>query len=469
MPDGGAPAAIWQPKEPVVPKSVRGPIRTAKWIVLGLLLVIYYGAPWLRWDRGPHAPDQAILIDLPARRAFFFFFEIWPQEIYVVTGILILMAIGLFFVTALAGRVWCGWACPQTVWTDLYLAVERLVEGDRARRLRLLASPWSLGRIARHAVKHAIWLVIAALTGGAWVLYFNDAPTVTAEILRLEAGYPVWATIGLLTFSTYLLAGWARENVCTFMCPYARFQSAMLDQDSLIVAYRAHRGEPRGKHKAGEAWDGRGHCIDCRQCVEVCPTGIDIRDGLQMSCIQCGLCVDACNNIMARVGLPKGLVGFATQANLEAEAAGRKPVWHWLRARTVLYGVIYATAGLALLGVLLFRSPLELTVLPDRNPLFVRLSDGAIRNGYTVRILNKTNEPQSVAVTVEGIEGAHLSLLEAPAGSVALRPDAAATLRAFVTVPKGAYRGPGEIGFVVADPSRGLARRQTVRFEGPPR
>lgn len=464
--------AVWSARPPVFPKRVQGPIRRAKWAILVVLLAIYWGVPWLRFDRGPFAPDQAILIDLPGRKAYFLWFEIWPQEIYIITGLLIVMAIGLFFVTALFGRVWCGFACPQTVWTDLFMLVERWVEGDRVQRMRLDKAPWSGRKVGLRTLKHAAWIVIGMATGGAWVLYFNDAPTVVPRLITGEAGSAVYITIGLLTFSTYLMAGWARENICTFMCPYARFQSAMFDRDTLVVSYRDWRGEKRGKHKAGESWEGRGHCIDCRQCVEVCPTGIDIRDGLQMSCISCGLCIDACNNIMDRVDLPRGLIGYDTERNAELAKAGwQRRSWNFLRLRTVGYFVIFAVAGAAVLWSLMAREPLEASVLADRNPLFVRLSDGDLRNSYTLKLLNKTNAPQQVTVRLDGLARGELTLLghegEATA-QVTLAPDTVAALRVFVRLDADQWPGqPIDYHFVIDDAANGLTVTTPARFEGP--
>ncbi|RJF88764.1 cytochrome c oxidase accessory protein CcoG [Oleomonas cavernae] len=462
---------LWFARPPVVPKKVKGPFRRIKWAVMTVLLAIYWGVPWLRFDRGPFAPDQAVLIDLPGRKAYFLWFEIWPQEIYIITGLLIVAAIGLFFVTAMLGRVWCGFACPQTVWTDLFMMVERWVEGDRAQRLRLAKAPWTVSKIAQRLAKHSLWIAIGLATGGAWILYFNDAPTVMPQLFLGTAGAGVYITIGLLTFSTYLLAGWARESVCTFMCPYARFQSAMFDRDTLVVSYRDWRGEKRGKHKAGDGWEGRGHCIDCRQCVEVCPTGIDIRGGLQMSCISCGLCVDACDGIMDKVGLPHGLIGYDTERNMALGAAGKPRQWHFIRLRTLGYFVVFAAAGAAVLWALLARSPLEASVLPDRNPLFVRLSDGDLRNGYTLKLLNKTNQPQHIIISLDGLAQGQLTVLghegEA-APSLELAPDTVAALRLFVRLDTDQWAGePIDYHFNIHDAARDLTVTTPARFEGP--
>ena len=299
---------LFEKQERIYPKRVQGKLRNLKWFIMVITLGIYYLTPFIRWDRGPYAPDQAVLIDLERGRAYWFWIEIWPQEIYILTGILILAAIGLFFVTSLLGRVWCGYFCFQTVWTDLFVWVERLVQGDRVKRKRLREGPWTFEKMYKLAITHTIWLAIAWWTAGSVVLYFNDAPALVMSFFRFDVSPTVLGFMIGLTFSTYLMAGFAREQVCNFMCPYARFQSAMFDKDTLIIGYDESRGEARGKHKKGDDWEGRGHCIDCSACVKVCPAGIDIRDGLQMECIACGLCVDACNNIMEKVDLPKGLI-----------------------------------------------------------------------------------------------------------------------------------------------------------------
>ena len=412
---------FFKKREKIYPRRVWGKYRKLKWIAMAVLLTIYYGAPWLRWDRGAESPDQAILIDLHHTRAYFFGIEIWPQEVYYITGILILAAVGLFFVTSLFGRVWCGYACPQTVWTDLFVWVERIIQGDRNARKKLDDGPWNFEKIRKKFLTHLIWLIIGLCTGGAWVFYFNDAPTLMDQILHADVPNNVAAWIIGLTFSTYLMAGFAREQVCTYMCPYARFQSAMFDKDTLIIAYDQERGEPRGKWKkkneylaqaAGKATyqaeasgllaeaksaakTKAGHCIDCDSCVVVCPMGIDIREGLQMECIACGLCVDACDSVMEKIGLPKGLIRYDTES--------KKPFTP-LRPRTYWYTTIITLVGCLMLYNLITRSPLEVNVIHDRNPLFVKLSDGGIRNGYIVHLLNKSHADVTYALTVTGID-----------------------------------------------------------------
>lgn len=389
-----APIQLFKKQQKIYPRRVWGRFRKLKWVAMVTLLTIYYGAPWLRWYRGPQSPDQAILIDLNRTRAYFFGIEIWPQEVYYITGILILAAVGLFFVTSLFGRVWCGYACPQTVWTDLFVWVERIVQGDRNARKKLDESRWTFEKIRKKGLTHLIWLLIGLCTGGAWVFYFNDAPTLLDQIVHFDVPWSVGGWILGLTFSTYLMAGFAREQVCTYMCPYSRFQSAMFDKDTLIIAYDETRGEPRGKHKAGESWEGKGHCIDCNSCVVVCPMGIDIRHGLQMECIACGLCVDACDNVMEKVGLPKGLIRYDTESGNKINL---------LRPRTLWYAGILSLVGCLMLYSLLTRAPLELSVVHDRNPLFVKLSDGSVRNGYNITIINKSHEDKIFALSVSGI------------------------------------------------------------------
>ncbi|MGE3623680.1 MAG: cytochrome c oxidase accessory protein CcoG [Bdellovibrionales bacterium] len=428
----------------IYPRDTWGRYRLLKWLAMAVLLAIYYFVPWIRWDRGPHAPDQAVLIDMPARRAYFFFIEIWPQEVFYIAGILILAAVGLFFATSLLGRVWCGYACPQTVWTDLFIKVEHFFQGDRNARMKLDKSPLSFNKIGRKGLTHLTWIVIGLCTGGAWVFYFNDAPTLADQIVHFDVPWNVAVWIFGLTLSTYIMAGYAREQVCTYMCPYARFQSAMFDKDTLIIGYDAARGEPRQSHKAGASWEGRGHCIDCGQCVAVCPMGIDIRNGLQMECIACGLCVDACNDIMKKVDLPGGLIRYDTEHNQKARDAARlrnvpfRDRLRLLRPRTFWYSFLLLLVGGIMIAGLLTRSPFELHALHDRNPLVVRLSAGSLRNSYTVKILNKTHEDHAYALGVEGLPQAELKVEGAghldPANLNVLA-DSVGQFRVLLTVP----------------------------------
>ncbi len=463
---------LYQSRVRIHPKLARGTFRKLKWAAMGILLGIYYGLPWIRWDRGPGAASQAVLVDFPNRRFYFFFIEIWPQEVYYITGLLIIAAVGLFLATSLFGRVWCGFACPQTIWTDLFIAVERMVEGDRNKRLKLDKRPWTADKIAKKVVKHAVWLVIAMSTGGAWIFYFHDAPTLARDLFAFQAPATAYIFLTLLTATTYLLAGFAREQVCTFMCPWPRIQAAMIDEDTLTVTYRSDRGEPRGPHKKGEPWEGRGHCIDCRQCVAVCPMGIDIRDGAQLECIQCALCIDACNGVMEKIGLPKGLIAYDTDRSVAARKAGEPPRYHLLRLRTVAYAlIIVLVSGIMLYG-LTHRTVLELNVLRDRNPLFVTLSNGDTRNGYTLKVLNKKSTARTFTLGLEAPQTAKLKVIglpesDTPAFTVA--PDTLRALRVFVTLPPQSLAGPSTpIAFTVTDAQDGTrARYESVFLGGP--
>jgi polyferredoxin len=414
--------ALYKKREKIHPKRAKGFFRRLKWIVMAVTLTIYYLTPWLRWDRGPGAPDQAVLIDFPERRFYFFFIEIWPQEVYYLTGLLIMAGIGLFLMTSIAGRVWCGYACPQTVWTDLFLVVERAVEGDRNARIRLDQAPWSFGKLRKRVTKHAIWLFIAVATGGAWVFYFADAPTLAVQLLHLQAPQTAYATIGVLTFTTYLFGGLMREQVCTYMCPWPRIQGAMLDEESLVVTYHGWRGEPRGKHLKGQGAGKLGDCVDCNASVVVCPMGVDIRDGQQLECITCALCIDACNGVMAKLG----------------------------RAAT--------------------RSDLDISVLHDRSPMFVTLSDGALRNGYTVHALNKQHAPRQLTLSVEGLPGAVLTIIgDQQRDSVLDVPaDDLRSFRVYVREPAGAIEKPSTpFSFVLTDAATGRSVRYETMFRGP--
>ncbi len=465
---------LYRNRVKVYPKAVTGRFRFAKWTVLGLCLSAYYLAPWLRWDRGPNLPDQALLIDMPSRRAYFFWIEIWPQEVYYLTGLLILGAIGLFLVTSLFGRVWCGYTCPQTVWTDLFMWVERLIEGDRNARIKLDRQPWSIDKAWRKGLKHSLWVLIALATGGAWAMYFNDAPTLVRDLLAFQATSSQVFFIGLFTFTTYLLAGWAREQVCTFMCPWPRFQAAMLDKDSLVVTYESWRGEPRGKHRKGDEAAKLGDCVDCGQCHQVCPTGIDIRDGLQLECIGCALCIDACNGVMKKVGLPPNLISYDTTANIAARAVGGTPAYRLVRPRTMIYAGLLAAVALLMLVGLMSRATVEINILRDRNPLYVTLSDGSIRNGYTIKILNKAREERVFALALSGLDRAAMQVVgqenDAAAPKLAVKPDQVGTFRVFLRAPRDATAEESHaIEFTLTEQASGETARHHSTFVRPAR
>jgi cytochrome c oxidase accessory protein FixG len=457
----------------IFPQRARGLYRKVKWWVMAVTLGIYYLLPWVRWDRGPYAPDQAVLVDLANRRFYFFFIEIWPQEFYYVAGLLIMAGVGLFLVTSILGRAWCGYTCPQTVWVDLFLVVERFIEGDRNARIRLDKAPWSGSKIAKQVTKHAVWLLIAVATGGAWIFYFADAPWLAKALFTGEAPVVAYSTVGILTATTYIFAGFMREQVCIYMCPWPRIQAAMFDENTLLVTYNDWRGEPRSRHQ--KSTEGTfGNCVDCNQCVVVCPMGIDIRDGQQLECITCALCIDACNAVMDKVGTPRGLISYTTLTDYTERAAGKQARLNWhevVRPRTIIYTALWALAGLAMIVVLATRDRLELNVLHDRNPLYVSLSDGGIRNGFTVKILNMVQQPRHFTLSLDGLEGAQLSLAGhdgGPAPSVDLEVDAdqVRSARVFVTVPAGAAAaGRSDFTFVVEDKgSAEMAHREAVFY-----
>ena len=462
-------------RQPIYPKRAKGTFRSVKWAVMVVTLGIYYLLPWVRWDRGPGLPDQAFLLDFANQRLFFGPIEIWPQELYFITGILIASALGLFLVTSLAGRMWCGYTCPQTVWTDLMIAVERFWQGDRNARMRLDQSAWTFEKIWKKTATHVTWLAISVATGGVFVFYFRDAPTLAAELVRGDAPIVAYVFMGLFTATTYVLGGFAREQVCIYMCPWPRIQAAMFDADSLLVSYRGYRGEPRGPHKKGQTWLNRGDCVDCKACVAVCPMGIDIRDGAQLECIQCALCIDACDDIMGKVGRPTGLIAYDTFRNIHATAESERRPVRLVRPRTVLYSLLIAGVVAIMGWAWATRAPVEISVIEDRNPLFVRLSDGGIRNGYTVKILNKTHAGQRFAVRAEGISSHELAIVghQRSDAEIAVEANTVRAVKVYVTVPARARDGLAgsstPLRFVVTDLATGeqVVRATAFRSPGP--
>jgi cytochrome c oxidase accessory protein FixG len=446
---------LYKSRVPIHPKEQDGVFRSVKWGVMAITLSIYYLVPWLRWDRGPDAPGQAVLVDLAHERLYFFFIELWPQEVYYIAGLLILSAVSLFLINALFGRLWCGYSCPQTVWTDLFIWVETKIEGDRSARIRLAAAPWSASKIAKRVSKHAIWLLFAVATGGAWVFYFNDAPTLLQQLLQGSAAAGNYIFIAMLTFTTYTLGGLMREQVCTYMCPWPRIQAAMTDNEALSVTYRRDRGEVRGPHRKGESWEGRGDCIDCKQCVAACPMGIDIRDGAQLECINCALCIDACDDIMRRIGRPQGLIAFDTEANVQRRLKGERARFRFLRPRTILYGaVILLVAGIMLFS-LMNRQTIALDVIRDRNPAFVTLADGSVRNGYTIKIENRSSRPRQFRLELTGLGAPKVKVIgvgESLPAVIAVEADKARTLRVLVTGARTRIRpGPQPVQFILTE------------------
>ncbi|MCG6883369.1 MAG: cytochrome c oxidase accessory protein CcoG [Silicimonas sp.] len=515
MSDSSTP--LYSAREPVFPRRVSGRFRTLKWWIMGITLGIYYLTPWLRWDRGPNLPDQAVLIDLAGRRFYFLWIEIWPHEFYFVAGLLIMAGLGLFLFTSALGRVWCGYTCPQTVWTDLFILVERWIEGDRNARIRLHNAKWDAHKARLRVTKYAVWLLIAMATGGAWVFYFADAPTLAWQLLTFSAHPVAYMTIAVLTATTFIFGGLMREQVCIYMCPWPRIQGAMMDPDTLTVGYRAWRGEPRAKGKrrrdmeqaeriaTEEAARGRGapayrstpypgalreaplelaagedvtlntgpgDCIDCMACVNVCPMGIDIRKGQQMECITCALCIDACDEVMEKIGKPRGLIDYLALSDEALERAGGKPkpIWkHVLRPRTLFYTALWSLIGFAMVYALFIRPEIDLTVAPVRNPTFVMLSDGSIRNTYDVRLRNKHGEERPFRLTAHGDPAYRISLEGSVFETVTVPANETRLQRVYVTVPPGADPASSdvsEIRFWVEDLTNGERAFKDSTFNG---
>jgi cytochrome c oxidase accessory protein FixG len=393
--------SLYEERERIYPREVHGVFATMRVLAVVVLLGLFYGVLWLHWDG-----QQLLLFDLPGRRFHIFGLTLFPQDFFYLSALLIIASLTLFFFTALAGRLWCGYACPQTVWTEVFLWIERKVEGDRRKQMKLDKSPWSGRKISIKATKHIIWIVFSLWTGFTFVGYFTPVFDLGARVMTFELG--PWETFWVLFygFATYGNAGWMREQVCIYMCPYARFQSAMFDKDTLVISYDPARGEPRGarKRSTDHRAVGLGDCIDCTICVQVCPTGIDIRDGLQYQCIACAACVDACDRVMDQMGYDKGLIRYTT----ESTVAGERP--HILRPRVIIYAAVLlalmAAVGIGIAG----RTPLALDVIRDRNTLYRETSEGLVENVYTLKLINMDDEAHRYEIHVAGIEGLELDL-----------------------------------------------------------
>ncbi len=468
-----APQSLYAPREPIFPKKVYGPFRNLKWVIMAVTLGIYYLTPWIRWDRGANLPDQAVLVDLASRRFFFFWIEIWPHEFYFVAGLLVMAGLGLFLFTSALGRVWCGYACPQTVWTDLFILVERWIEGDRNARLRLhRQKKMDFRKFRLRVVKWITWLLIAVATGGAWVFYFADAPTLLVDLFTLNAHPVAYTTVAILTGTTFLFGGFAREQICIYACPWPRIQAAMMDEDTLVVGYREWRGEPRKNSPEVKAGATQGDCIDCMACVNVCPVGIDIRDGQQLECITCALCIDACDDIMTKIGKPRGLIDYMALTDEENERAGKPPkpiLKHILRPRTILYTALWSLVGVGLLFALFIRADIEMTVAPVRNPTFVTMADGTIRNTYEVRLLNKHGEDRLFHLTLRGDPSIQVTLEGVPGSSVTVPADTTFNQRVYLEAPAGsapAIAERTELRIWVEDTTNGERAHKDTVFNG---
>lgn len=446
-------------EEKIYPKRMKGRFRAIKWWTSSVWLVFFLG-PYLRWD-----DRQAVLWDLPNQQFHFFAATLLPQDLWLLSFVLLFFAILLAVATAVAGRVFCGYFCFQTVWTDVYMLIENWLEGSSRQQKQLDAQPWAINyKSARKAsikvLKHSLWLVIAWLTGMSFVAWFMDAVQLWQGFFTFDLASAAWITIGTFIAGTYILAGFMREQTCLWLCPYSRIQGVMIDENSLVPAYDASRGEPRGHIKQHSADQHLGDCIDCHQCVVVCPTGIDIRHGQQQGCITCGLCIDACDSVMEKIGRPKGLVRYESLSGLQQQ--NQQP---WFQSSRVwVYLSIMLISVSAISYGFITRDALELNVIQHRQPLYIRLSDGSIQNQYQLKILNKTAQDKQLSVAITEPKNAVL-VIEHP--NITAKASGITSVRAFVKTPQGALkRAVTPLEFVVTseDSVADTAVRRSVFF-----
>lgn len=413
----------------VVAKRLAGRFRRLKWFGMSIWLIFFLG-PYLRWN-----DSQAVLFNIPNRQFHFFNITVFPQDIWMLSLTLLFFAILLAAVTSIAGRVFCGYFCFQTVWTDIFTFIEGKLEGDTPQKMmKFKKSSWNFNKVWRVAAKHFIWLTIAILTGISFTLWFSDAFEMWSSYFYFKAPLEAYAAVTVFAVFTYGFAGFMREQVCFWLCPYARLQGVMYDQDTVLPAYDAERGEPRGRLKKGQEAEHKGSCIDCKVCVAVCPTGIDIRQGQQEGCITCGMCIDACDSIMDKTNQPRGLIRYASYKELHHNAP---TIPLYKRPRVIIYALILLAALSGVIYGFSHLSPTEFNVTPDRQPLFVRLSDGSIQNKYTLKLLNKTDQAITVNYVIEGLEGATLHGL---APDVVIAPGKITPVTALVKVPKSVLK-----------------------------
>jgi cytochrome c oxidase accessory protein FixG len=432
--------SLYAAQEKIHPRSVAGFFSAWRWVTVWITQLVFYGLPWLQWNY-----RQAVLFDLEARRFYIFSLVLHPQDFIYLTGMLVIAALALFLFTAIAGRLWCGYACPQTVYTEIFLWIERKVEGDRSARIRLDLAVFSLAKLSKRLAKHGAWMAVALWTGFTFVGYFTPIRELAALTVALARGPRQTFWVLFYGFATYGNAGFMREQVCKYMCPYARFQSAMFDKDTLIVTYDEERGEPRGPRskKADPTAMGLGACVDCSLCVQVCPTGIDIRNGLQYECIGCGACIDVCNDVMDKVGYPRGLVKYATQNGLANHWNKTQMLRRAMRPRVLIYSGILLAISTAVFVSLWLRTPLKVDVIRDRGALARMVEQGRIENVFRLQIMNVTETPQRYSVAVRGLNGITLAsehefeVLPAEVRSAVVR----------VQIPPGATPGSYPIDF----------------------
>ena len=420
------PIKLYKSEEKIYPRETKGYFQNLRHIALFVLLGLYYGLPWLNWGE-----RQAVLFDLPARKFHIFGLTLWPQDFFFLTLLLIMAGLSLFFFTALAGRVWCGFACPQTVWTDAFIWIERLVEGSRSKQIKLSKMPWNAEKIRKRVIKQLLWVSFALWTGFTFVGYFTPIGELASLLWSGDASFWQWFWVLFYGFATYGNAGFMREQVCKYMCPYARFQSAMFDKDTLVITYDEQRGEPRKRGaKRSEGLETTGDCIDCGLCVQVCPTGIDIRNGLQYECIACAACIDVCNSVMTQVNRPSNLIQYTTESSRE----GKKT--KILRPRIVIYAVLLGLLFAGFVTALAMRSSVQFDVLRDRNALYQVVGNDQIVNRYTLKVMNKGNIDQRYRIDVEGLPEASIEV----ANERVISAGEIANVAIQVTVPNAALR-----------------------------
>jgi len=456
---GGGLFSLYASHEKIYPRSVKGRFANLRWAAVWFTQILFYGLPWLNWNE-----RQAVLFDLGARKFHLFGVVLWPQDFIYLAGLLVIAALSLFFFTAVAGRLWCGYACPQTVYTEIFMWVERKIEGDRVAQMKLDASPWGARKLGLKSAKHSAWILMSLFTGFTFIGYFAPIRELFSQILALQLG-PWQVFWGLFySFATWGNAGFMREQVCKYMCPYARFQGAMFDKDTMIITYDGQRGEPRGSRprKADPASLGLGSCIDCTLCVQVCPTGIDIRDGQQYECIGCAACIDVCDDVMDRMGYARGLVRYATQRAIDRGLDGKSMLRRVFRPRVIVYAVILLGLTTALIGSLATRNPLRVDLIRDRNTLARVVEDGNIENTYRIHFMNAAERPLQLEVRAEGLPGLSLS------GSSSFDVDAASNRAVAIslrTAADAAAPGSHKVRIIITDRTDpALSRTETTTF-----
>ena len=422
---------------PVYPRSVKGKFRNIKTAILLLAYGVYFLLPWIPWHR-PTGPNQTVLFDLVGRKFFIFDLTIYAQDIFWLAGFLIIGAFLLFYVTSILGRVFCGYFCFQTLWTDVFLLIERLVQGERNARIKLAKADWSVIKASKLGMTWLLWLVVSLWTGVSFTLYWGDSSELVRQLITGEAPFPAYATVMFLTVTTLVMAGLAREQVCTYMCPYARFQSAMFDQDTLVVAYDENRGErecgackPTKQNLSHEyrVENNLGDCIDCGYCVQVCPVGIDIRNGLQYQCITCALCIDACDTMMKTINYPQGLIRYTSESEQKEDIKHRSP---WLKLKNIGYALVLLAVTVLLITSIVNRSPIELHVQQVRQPLYIVLSDGFIQNRYSIKVNNKHETARQFKIAISGADDARLVVR--PAKNFTIKAGDSLTLSARIAI-----------------------------------